>query len=340
VTGEAGLSGPERVAALLLSLEKQAASTLLKHLGPSALTEVAEAMTSLDPERASHEAVKALFRDLAVEATGPRPVRAQGDGELSALLSESLGPQRAREVVAEIAERRLHERPFLAIEDEAPETLAAVLKSESAAVGSLVLAHLDPSSSAAVLSTFEPEQALDVVKRMATLRPPGVEMLRSIADDLAERIRAVSEGAVASDPEVRLKTIAEMLNFTAEDIEQSVLEGLSTDDADIAQEIREHMFAWDDLATIDKRSMQKILGSVDTRTLAMSLKGAAKAVEENIMSNLSARVRDMVTEERELAGAVPMSEVAAARDQLMTMVRNLIESGEFSPARSGEDLVS
>ena len=94
-----------------------------------------------------------------------------------------------------------------------------------------------------------------------------------------------------------------MLNQASTEVEQTVLQGIAKDDETTAQEIRERMFAWEDLAAIDKRSMQKILGAVDTRTLSIALKACQPEVEDNVMSNLSARVRDMVTEERELAGA-------------------------------------
>ena len=104
--------------------------------------------------------------------------------------------------------------------------------------------------------------------------------------------------------------------------------------------IREFMFTWEDLATVDKRGMQKILASVETRTLSIALKGSSKAVEDNVMANLSARVREMVTDERELAGAMSVTEVQMCRDEVLKAVRGLMESGEFRPSRAGDELVS
>ena len=78
----------------------------------------------------------------------------------------------------------------------------------------------------------------------------------------------------------------------------------------------------------------------ETKTLSLALKAASEAVESNVMSNLSQRVRDMVREEREMIGAVPMSEVQTGRDEVMRSVRALIESGEFRPSRGGEELVA
>ena len=131
-----------------------------------------------------------------------------------------------------------------------------------------------------------------------------------------------------------------MLNFANGDIERVVLEGLESDNAEAASEVREHMFTWEDIAEIDRRSMQKILGTVDTKTLSVALKACDPAIEENILGNLSQRVRDMVAEERDLVGAVPKSEVESARDDIMKNIRAMIEAGEFSPSRKGEELVS
>lgn len=337
---ERELSGAEKVASFLLSLGEEQAAALLKHIGPEVITDVAEAMTNVDPGLATPERVAALKRELAIVATGPRSVRPKQEDELSALLARGVGQQRSREVVERMRERKLAERPFYELESVPAEPLGRVLAAESPAVTALVLAHLDPAQSAAVLSSFEPDAALEIVRRMAVLVPPGLDLLRSIAATVLERVRAAAEGPVAPDPDRRLKTIAAILNFTSPEIERTVLQGIADKDETTAQGIREHMFSWNDLSSIDKRSMQKILGSIDTRTLSIALKACQPAVEENVMSNLSARVRDMVAEERELAGAMPLPEVLAAREQVMTTVRGMIESGEFSPTRSGEELVS
>jgi flagellar motor switch protein FliG len=100
------------------------------------------------------------------------------------------------------------------------------------------------------------------------------------------------------------------------------------------------MFTWENLADLDKRAMQKVLASIDTKTLAISLKGSTAPVEENIMNNLSSRVRDMIKDERETAGPMSMADVLVARNEVMKAVRTLMESGEFRPSRAGEELVT
>ena len=338
----AALTGPERVATLLLSLDKEASAALLRHIGPEVLTEVAEAMTRIDPQVSTHECAIDLQRLLAVEATGPGPVQPKKDDELGQLLDDGIGPAQSREVVEQLRERRMNERPFLELEARPPDEVARALEDESPAVCALVLAHLEPSMSATILSLLDSDKALGIVKRMAALKPPGIAMLRSICESVVEGIAELASGPVVSDPEDRLKTIATMLNFSNTEVEQKVLTGLSEDDEETAQVIREHMFAWDDLSTIDKRSMQKILGLGRHPHPVDRPQGLqASDIEDNVTGEPQFPcASDMVVEERDLAGAMPLTEVLAARNQVMTTVRGMIESGEFSPARSGEELVT
>ena len=329
----------QRVAAFLLSLEKPAAAALLKSLEPAFVAEVAAAMTDLDESFSDERAVDAVYVELARLLHRPSGPRAADKNELSALLESAIGRERAKAVILEIEERRRVERPFAALEDGPPAALATVLGGESPAVAALVLAHFDPERSAAVLSALEPDRALDVVRRMATLAPPGFEALSSVARSLETRVAEVAKQPPPADPKVRLKSIAKLLTFSEQTIEKAVLEGLDASDQAMAQEIREFMFTWTDLAGVDKRGMQKILSSVETRTLAIALKACPPDVEKNVLDNLSVRVRAMVADERELAGPMPIAEVEAARAEIMRSVRALMDAGDFKPSRGGEELV-
>jgi len=333
------LKGPDKVAAFLLSLDAGAAVNVLKHLPEYLVSEIAEAMTTLDPSAANEERINALFKDIATRTDVRGPVRPQKPDEMKTMLQETFGRERAERVLQDIDSRNEREYPFRIVERYAPQSIAAVLQHESPAVAAVVLAHVNPATSAAVLSGFEEQMAIDVVRRMTNMVPPGFETLKAIALDLESQL----DGAVAVsavDTSRQLKTVAEMLNYSGSELEGSVLSGIESEHEDKAKEIKEYMFTWDDLATIEKRAMQKILGSVNTRTLSIALKACAPEVENNIMENLSSRVRSMVAEERELAGPMAMSEVRVMRGEVMDAVRALMESGEFRPTKSGEDLVS
>ena len=333
------LSGAQKVAAFLLTLDKHSAAAVLKNIDPKVLPAIAEAMTELDARFGDESKLRELYQEVTrvlVRRPGPRP---QDDMEVESMFEEALGKDKTRGVIGKLEERRRHERPFAFVEREPAELTSRALQEESPAVSALVLAHLPADLAAEILSGFKPEQALEVVQRMTNLFPPGWEALDTVAQNLRQRLIDLSKAPTQKEPEVRLKSIAQLLTFSEPAIEKSVIEGIATADEAVATQIKEFMFTWNDLSTVDKRGMQKILGSIETRTLAIALKACPQDVEENVMNNLSVRVRQMVADERELAGPMPMTEVQATRGEIMKNVRALMESGEFKPARAGEELV-
>lgn len=332
--------GAKKVAAFLLSLERHQAGSLLSHLGDDVVAEVVEAMESIDYQFDGEEMLKQVIQRVALMGAKRDGVKPATETELRKLLVAGLGENPADRVLGTIQRRRRMERPFVTIERAPASAIRRVLSKESPAAVAVVLAHLDPSLSAVVLEEFEVNAALDIVRRMATLVPPPFEILEMMARDLTPRIRDEAACPPPKSGTEKLQTIAEMLNGASGSVEKSVLESLGEDSAEMVTEIREFMFTWDDIGDIDRRAMQKILGTVETRTLSIALKACSPSVEENIMSNLSSRVRDMVAEERELAGAMPMSEVSIAREEIMRGVRAMIESGELQPAKGGDELVT
>jgi flagellar motor switch protein FliG len=340
MAGKREMSGAQKAAAFLMSLDKEAAANVLKSIDEKVIVELVEAMGRLEAGMTDGESIRKLERELIKTLRKPRTARVRSDDELHTMLEQTLGKQQAGELFEKIQQRLLHERPFLVIENQPAEFIHRALEQESEAVVALVLAHLDPSLSAEILGYVDADKSLAVVRRMAKLIPPGFDTLVAIAHDLDARVRDISHGPVGPDPQARLRTIAEVLNFSQPPVEKGVLEGLAKEDTQMAAEIREFMFTWENLADLDKRAMQKVLASIDTKTLAISLKGSTAPVEENIMNNLSSRVREMIRDERETAGPMSMSDVLAARNEVMKAVRALMESGEFRPTRAGEELVN
>ena len=339
-TSTANAGGAQKAAAFLLSLDKETSAMVMRSLDPKVISKIAEAMSDLDPELCSIEAIDELYSELARKFHQRSGVRPQDDFELFDLLDSSFGADEAKRVIAEIHGRRRREQPFSFIEVAPASLVARVLKEESPAVISLVLSHVAPSASANVLGAFDADQTLEIVKRMTTVTPPSIETMLTIADDLQERVRAASLVPAPRDQEDSLRTVADMLNFTEAELESAMLSSLEEEGGETASQVRELMFTWDDLATIEKRAMQKILAAIDTKTLSTALKACPEGVADNVLGNLSSRVRDMVMDEKELLGPLPFSDVLQARAEIMTAVRVLVDSGEFSPTRASEELVS
>ena len=250
-------TGPHRVAAFLLSLDKEDAARVMRHLDPKIVSDVAEAMTALNPSVCSSEAVDGLYKDLAGTVM-PRSVRPQEDYELREILERTFGNDEASSVLRGIHQRRRKEQPFSFVETYPAEVVARVLTDEAASVVALILAHISPGVSAEVLGALDETTTLAIVKRMTSISPPGIETMLAIADDLQERLEVAASIPPPPDVTDSLRTVADLLNYSKADTERAVLQGLEEEDQEVASQLREFMFTWDDLASIEKRAMQKI----------------------------------------------------------------------------------
>lgn len=332
------ISPLHRVAAFLLSLDTQTASKVLAGMPDEVVEQVSVAMTELDDRAGSAESIDQTVSLIAQRLFGPVSVSAVPSKDLRSVIGASLGQDRADAIVDRIEEGRMAARPFADLETCSPDAIAAVLAKESMPIAALVLGNIDPTVAALILGEFEADVAAGVVHLMATSKLPAPAVVTTIGQDLYERASASSDGG-GSSPAERLEGIAKVLNFSSAQTEANVIKSLAEHDEVMAAELREFMFTWEDIGAVDKRNMQKILGTVDTKTLSIALKASSPEVEDNVMNNLSERVRDMVREERDMAGPMALSEVKLAREEILKGVRALIEGGEFTPTRSGEELV-
>ena len=215
------ITGVQKVAAFLLSLNKDVSADLLRRLDSKVVPLVAQAMTDLRPELCGPDSVDEIYGDLARTVNRRAGVRAQDDYELHDILTQSFGEEEADRVLRDIHNRRRKNQPLRFLESMKPEVVSRVLNAESTAVVALVLAHVSPAVSAAVLNTFDEERALDIVKRMTSVIPPGIDTMLSIADNLQERIRLAASMPAPPDPGDSLRTIADLLNFSEGDTEKN-----------------------------------------------------------------------------------------------------------------------
>jgi flagellar motor switch protein FliG len=349
------IGGARAVAALLMSLDETSAAGLLKALDANVLPRVAAAMAEIESESANApapapSAANAAKKSanapdwrklaLAVDAGARATPRARDEEELGQFLERGLGAERATAVLNAMRELRRVERPFDSIESAPPSRIAKALAAESTAVRAVVLRYLSPRSAAGVLAALDPADSLRVVQRLSSAETPRRDTVELVASKLGAEIQRLAAEVEPAKPADRVRRVAEILKSAEKDVGRKVLADLDAQDKPVAEAIREMMFTWEDLATLERRAMQKVLSSVDTGKLAMALKGGPSSVEANVLANLSQRVRDMVAEERELLGPRPKAEVDAARVEMMKAVHGLVESGELSASATSEGLVS
>jgi len=331
------LTACQKVACLLLSLDRELSGKILRTMRDEDVHAVTLAMKDLEEIALDDATVNEILREtverlrkggLALGDVGPA---------MKEVLAHAFGPQRSQEVVEQVERETLSKWPFARFEAMPAQDLLRLLEGEHPQIVAVFLAHLDPAKAGEVLSLFPEEARPDLVGRIATLDRTPPDVLQRVIKVLQTKVKSlgVAGNLGQKDPNAWVKAAAQILNNMEGAVEKEILSVVAEKDRDVADRIREEMFTFDDLADLDKRAMQKLLGGVDTRVLAYALKACDTRTEENIFNNLSKRAREMVLEERDSLGPVPLSEVLDAQKEILGVVRQMMETGEIKVSRGG-----
>ncbi|UCC43439.1 MAG: flagellar motor switch protein FliG [Candidatus Zixiibacteriota bacterium] len=254
------------------------------------------------------------------------------------ILEKALGHGRARDMMSRL-ESSFQATGFSLLKDIDPKQLAGFFQNEHPQTTALILTQLTPHQAASVLSELTPELQAEVSLRVATMEKISPEILKEIEGTLeahfgasSSRDLSVSSGA---------KTIAEILNLVDTTAEKNILQSLEADDPDLAAEVKNMMFVFDDIVLLDDRSVQRLLKEVETKDLSIALKAASDEVKNKIFANVSERVGIMIQEEMEFMGPTRLSDVEAAQGRIVDAVRRLEEEGQVIIAGRGgkEDII-
>ncbi len=256
----------------------------------------------------------------------------------SEILERAMGAKKAREILARL-ESSFRTSGFNLLKDIDSRQLTGFIQNEHPQTIALILSQLSPHQSAAVLSELPSELQAEVALRVATME--------KISPDVLKEIEATLEGQFATESSRDLSvsggatTMAEILNLIESSAEKNILQSIEAENADLAAEIKNMMFVFDDLVLLDDRSIQRLLKEVETKDLSISLKAAADEVREKIYSNVSERVAVMIKEEMEFMGPMRLSDVEAAQQRIVEAVRQLEEEGQIVISGRGgkEDVI-
>ncbi len=254
------------------------------------------------------------------------------------ILEKAVGGSKAREIMTRL-ETSIKSSGFSLLKDIDPKQLTSFLQNEHPQTISLILTQLTPQHAASVLSELSPELQAEVSLRIANMEKIAPEILREIEQTLSGHFDVSASGAMSASGGA--KAIAEILNLIDTTAEKNILQSLEADDPDLAAEVKNMMFVFDDIVLLDDRSVQRLLKEVETKDLAIALKAASDDVKGKIFANVSERVAVMIREEMEFMGPTRLSDVEAAQGRIVEAVRRLEEEGQIIISGRGgkEDII-
>ncbi|MGO9016523.1 MAG: flagellar motor switch protein FliG [Dissulfurispiraceae bacterium] len=322
------LSGVEKVAAFLSIIGEDAATIVFKHLDPLELARVIPMMArvKLSPELAEN------LLDEFAERIGSAMLVVDED-YIKKILVKAFGEDHAKKLMDKI-ESGASAFDILRWLDSG--AIANLLSREHPQTIAIIIAYLEPSQAAEVLSKLPEHIKIDVALRIASLDQISPSILGELEDVLQSQLQSYTRGRKIGG----IKTVAEILNQLDRASEDLILKNIEEKDQILADEIRKLMFTFDDLIVIDDRGIQMILKEITTDDLALALKMASDDLKGKIFKNMSQRAVQILKEEMEAKGAVRVSDVEKAQMNVVRVARRLEEEGKIVVGgKGGEEII-
>ena len=214
-------------------------------------------------------------------------------------------------------------------------TIANYIKNEHPQTIAVVLAHMDPRASGPILELLPAEMQGDVAHRMAVLEAPNQETLRAVEKVLAGQLQG--EISAHDSKFGGAKQVAEVLNEIDRETWMEILDEMREIDDEIANEVNNLMFVFEDIVLLSEGAIQEILKEIDGKELTMALKGSTEEIKAKIFNNMSKRAAEGIKEDMEYMGPVRLSEVEESQQRVVEVIRSLEEAGTITIGKGGKD---
>ena len=333
----AKLTGGQKAAVLMVTLGDETAANIFKYLEEDEIQTISReiAITKhVQPEIA--EEVMEEFHTM----TQARSYISQGGIEYAKkLLIKSVGPEVARKIIDRLVKALESSAGFTSLERANPQQLSKFIQNEHPQTIALILAHLNASQAAELISSLPEALRSDVAMRMASLQEISPEVVRRISLILEQKLEAL--GSFATEAYGGVRAVAELFNRMDRNTGRAVLEKIETENPQLAASIRDLMFVFDDILLIDDNGITEILKRADKKTLTIALKGTSEELQNQFFRNMSSRAVELMKEEMEFMGPVKLKDVEKSQHEVVEIVRQLEEEGVISiGGGGGEDYVS
>lgn len=329
------LNGIKKAAILLIALGPETSSQILKLMPDNMIQKVTYEIASIDyVEPIDKDKVIEDFLDMA----SAREYILDGGIEYAKnLLNKALGPSRAKEVMDVLNQIQLREKPFAIARKADPHQLTNLLLNEHPQTVALIMCYMQPDKAATVLSEFPIESQTEIAERIGTINRTSPAVIKRIESIMENKFSNIMDNDMETVGGV--KTLVEILNSVDRSTERNIISDLEHSQPELAEIVKANLFIFEDVVTLDKSSIQRILREVSNEDLVLALKGASEDVSSVIFSNVSKRAADTLREDIQFMGPVRLSTVEEAQHRIVGIIRRLEEAGEIIIGRGDQDSI-
>ena len=326
------LTPPQKAAAVIVSLGADKASGLYQFMEPEeieALTLEVARLGMLDSEQ-----TEAVLTEFYQNCMTSKAVTEGGLEYARTVLEKAFGNQTALALLEKVT-KSLKNREFAFLDKADVKALFSALQNERPQTMALVLSYVDPDKAAGVIEQLEPRRQIRVVEAIATMESASPAAIKTIE---AEMERKFSSIITQSNVKVGgIDYVAGIMNNLDRSSEKSIFDRLSVNNQELADEIRKRMFVFEDIITMDDRSVQRFVRDCDPRDLVLALKTANADVANKLFTNMSARMAESIRDDLEVTTNVRMKDVEDAQQRIVGVIRDLEERNEIIIMKGGKD---
>ena len=327
------MSGTKKAAIFLIAMGEEYASKAFEKMSEMEISEVAFEMSMID--HITPEMLKAVSIDFVDKFEGESKMIIESDTFIENVVKKTLKDKQAKAILEDL-EKKKQDKPFIWSRNVNVGTLAGYVEGEHPQTIAMILAHMPSEISSEIMMTLPDELKGDIAMRIARLGQISEDVVRDV--DRALKIElsgAVGPGGKAGG----LQVLVDIINGVDKQTEDSVMEFVEEDNPEMANDIRNLMFVFEDLTSIDDTAMREILKKVEGQQLTYALKTATDEMKEKIFSNLSQRAGEMLKDDLDAMGPVRLAEVEEAQQAVVRAAKELEADGTITLGKGKDDVL-
>ena len=326
------ISPEQKAAAVIVSLGADKASTLYKHLGEEDIEKLTIEVAKLRHFEADE--TLGILDEFYKTCLTQKVVTDGGIEYARTVLEKAFGESTASQLLERVT-KSLKLRPFEFIRKSSPKNLYSFLAHERPQIIALVLSYADAEQAAGVIGDLPQDIGLQVVECIARLDSVSPEAVKLVETQLRKRF----ENVVTADYTTigGIDYIADVMNHMDRSNEKFIFDELGKKDAELTETIRKKMFVFEDILTLDNRSIQRFIRECDVKDLVYALKGSDENVRQLVFANMSGRMAESVQSDLEITVNVRRKDVEEAQQRIVGVIRRLEAAGELFIVKGGKD---
>lgn len=323
-----------KAAILLMSLQPEAASQVMKHLDPKEVQQLGLAMAELN--NVDKFTMNGVLNDFVRQAENKTQIGIGNQDQVKALLVNTLGEEKASGMLSQILVKNSNTPKGLEnLKWLEPKMVAGMIVNEHPQIQAIILSHLEPEAAAEVLMDLDPKARLDLMMRISSqeeIQPEALEELNRIVENQSPA--KLQKQAIGGT-----QAAADILNSIDASVESDILDAIRQNNEQLATDIEDLMFIFDNLKKLDDRDFQTLLREIKTESLVLAMKGADDEIHSLVYRNMSKRAGELLKDDFETMGPVKLSDVEAAQKEILTVAKQLADAGTINLGTKGEEML-